>query len=132
MAIRLTCRCGTGLEIRDEDAGEVATCPRCGAVVYRPPQASVDTSIDPPAPPPKRARDRPALDPRARQRRRQIKARRKSLRWVDRGLVLHYFTPFLFLGGTAAGLLAVVLTVSARSYDWEAAADAAWFFFPVS
>jgi len=64
--------------------------------------------------------------------RRTIRARREYLRWLDRGLVCHYATPFLVLGSIATGLLALSLTLSVRILDWEEAAEGAAFFFRAS
>jgi hypothetical protein len=51
---------------------------------------------------------------------------------VNRGLVLHYVVPFLFLVSTALGLLAVVLAVNARTHGWESTLEAAGDLFVVS
>ena len=64
--------------------------------------------------------------------RRAIRARRAYLRWLDRGLVCHYATPFLVLGGMATGLLALSLTLNVRILDWEEAAEGASFCFRAS
>ncbi len=64
--------------------------------------------------------------------RREIRARRQYLRWLDHGLVCHYVTPFLILGGTATGLLGLSLTLAARIFSWEEALDGAAFCFRAS
>ena len=134
MAICLSCPCGARVEIPDEDAGEWGSCPRCGVIVYLPPEEEgIRTSIDrPAAPAPQGMLETPVLDLKTRQRRQKVKARRMYLRWVDRALVFHYVTPFLFLAGTGIGLAAVILAMSARTFSWDHAADAGRFFFLVS
>src|SRR5262249_14416387 len=122
--------CGMRLQLSEDQAKQWVDCPRCGTVVNLPPEEPA-----PRARPPRGKRDGEeglALDdPEARDRRREARARRRSLRGVARGLTLHYAAAFLFRAGVAVGMLAVVLALSARMYGWEKAAAAAGFFFPV-
>jgi hypothetical protein len=137
MAIRLTCPCGKKIPIRDEDATKWVSCPRCGVVVNLPPEEGIGSSPGRPA----GRQDRPRheveeedalADLLVRHRRQEGKGRRRYLRGVNRGLALHYVAPFLFLAGTGAGMLALVLVLSGRTFEWEKAVDAAGFFFVVS
>jgi hypothetical protein len=130
MAIRLTCPCGKQLRIRDEDVTEWVSCPACGVVVNLPPEEGTRVPQPPPGKTPGDGVTVPDLE--ARFRRREARARRRHLRGVDRGLVFHYVTPFLFLAGTGTGVLGLVLSLGARLLEWESAADAARFFFVLS
>jgi hypothetical protein len=64
-------------------------------------------------------------------RRSKVRARRQYLDWVDRALLIHYVTPFVYLVGVALGIVALNLAWSARTFQWEEAGDVAWFFFSV-
>jgi hypothetical protein len=122
--------------VRDEDAERWVSCPRCGVVVYLPPEEGIQA---PPArraaPPGKGGAGKPlgegveVPDLETRFRKQEARARRRYLRGVNSGLAFHYVAPFLFLAGTGAGVLGLVLTVSARAFEWENAVAAASFFF---
>jgi hypothetical protein len=129
MSMHLTCDCGAKLRMKEELAKQWLTCPRCGVIVDVPLEADgkpsvygLDTSTPSPAP-------RPTLDPTAvvepetPAQRKQGRAARRHLPWLDSGLALYYVTPFLFLAGTALAALGLVLLLDARLFDQDKAAD---------
>jgi hypothetical protein len=144
MAAVVTCPCGTVIQIRDEDLSRWLACPRCGVIVYLPPDEAVgaapaeDADDWGEAPVPVAAKGEApgekieVPDLAGRFRKQEGKARRRYLRRVNRGLAFHYAVPFLFLAGAGTGVLALVLILSARMFDWDAAAEAAAVFFRVS
>ncbi len=127
------------IRIREEDLSRWGACPRCGVIVYLPPdEAAGDGDEWGEAPVPtagagKAVGDRVEVpDLAGRLRRQEGKSRRHYLRLVHQGLAFHYVVPFLFLAGTGTGMLALVLVLSGRFFDWDSAAEAAGVFFRVS
>jgi hypothetical protein len=115
------------------------SCPQCGAIISPPSAESVQ------APPPSTLVQPSSIqleapvgtkfklsDLKIRPPTGEGKARRRYLRLVNRGLALHYVTPFTFWAGTACGVLASVLALNATLYEWDEVADAAVFTFRVS
>jgi hypothetical protein len=127
MAVRLTCSCGTEITIRDADLARWTDCPRCGMVVYVPPEDGVQAGA------PARAEPLPGgfevADVPTRFRKAEARVRRRFLRGVYRGLGLCYPAAFLFLAGAGFGVLALILTLSARAFQWDNAAEVARVFY---
>jgi hypothetical protein len=112
--------------MRDEDANQWVSCPRCAVILHLPTDDRIQTGAKPAGgqagakTPVKTEREAGRADEAANQlRKRMGKARRAYLRVVDSALWLHYVAPFLFLLGTGAGLIAAILDFNGEMYDFE-------------
>jgi hypothetical protein len=96
-------------------------------VVYLPPEEGIQAAkplhVEP------LAEGVEVTDLETRLRKGEVRARRTFLRGVHRGLAFCSAAAFLFLAGAGLGVLALILTLSARAFSWDNAAEAARLFY---
>jgi hypothetical protein len=139
MAIRLTCQCGTVLQVQDDAAGKMVGCPRCQAVMsapraasYPPPNLPGELLAEAEEPEEVWPLD-PAEVPKAgRKRKSKAKARRRGLERVSTALGFHYASPFVVLAAVLTGCLGLAFMTAAQHPALEEMQQPVRFFVVAS